>query len=151
MRFDYTLFFESDGTPVERPCGLVRFMDAPDVIPQLALLDSGADNSAVPIAMLDVLKPAEHVGTLAELGIGGTKDRDVPVYKLSLELVCDGWSPVALPDVNVAFTKVKIPFLILGASALQHTVVLNRPYDRLVHVKSLEVFQESRHHSDGAF
>jgi hypothetical protein len=151
MRFAYTLFYEPDGTPVERPCGLVRFLDAPDVIPQLALLDSGANNSAVPIAMLDVLKPAEYVTTIATLGIGGGSDHDVPVYKLSLELVCEGWESIPLPDVNVAFTKVKIPFVILGASALRHTVVLNRPYDHVVHVKPLEMFRQSNHDGDDTF
>lgn len=79
---------------------------------------------------------------------------DVPVHRLSLQIVPPHprWKPIELPDITVACTaREELPFVILGASALAHLVIVVRDYDQIVHVKAAADFANARHYRDDGF
>lgn len=152
MRVEYTPIALPGGITEDRPIVDVVFNDDPDAIPYAALIDSGslrtvASRSAFDI---DLGEPDERIETLR---FASYCSHNVPVYPLSMTVKSPDprCANIPLPSVAVAVVDEELPFVLLGAGALAHLVLVLREHDQVLHVKPAHHFAEAPHFEDPLF
>lgn len=153
VRIGYQLVATPTGATEHRPCCDVLFCDAEDGVPRQALIDTGALRTIASKSALegvDLGDPDDHI---PHLYVSRWDLRNAPVYRLDMCIVAPDsrWNDIELHDVPVVLADAEIPFVLLGASALTHLVVLIRDAEQVIHIKTRECFENTKHCRDDNF